>query len=68
MVVEAPIELVLLLLVLSEFAPLIDFSSGSLNGELEAIASLTRSCLLNFAFADSKSKSVSGTSIFLLCV
>jgi len=34
------------------------------SGEPDAMASLARSCLLNFAFADSKSKSVAGTSIF----
>jgi hypothetical protein len=42
-------------------------SAEPLMGDTEAMASLTRSCLLNFAFADSKSKSVAGTSTFLLC-
>ena len=40
---------------------------ASPSGDPEAIASLIRSCLLNFAFEDAKSKSVVGTSIFGCC-
>lgn len=50
-----------------EIASAVGATEASPSGEPDAIASFTKSCLLNFALDDSKSKSVVGTSIFGAC-